>query len=434
MTIDTSKEMRAKVDAAVAENLAAGDWVAPDPFLDINDPPLETQESWDEVLHPRGRGGKWIKRLGTSQTRTAIIDSHSRNDPGARTGPWYSWPEGPGTMEREPPAEGTHSLGPALLHLPGTTKAIQLQAMTPEQEQTTRVALGRSLNGIDPKIIDRLPSVTATTNGLGNAAADFTNPPSGGPVYQDDPDWMPPEANRIRIRPSMFTPDGQSAAEHSLASGFWSPDGNAADGADRALTHEVGHFLDFNMTEDQRTEVRSVLRKQYKLTPKSAGALAGSAGPVRIKDLKEGDTYRNDTGAIYKVLGVKHPGTQDMEVTVTRMNHEGHDQPGLLTGDLKRPSGGDYGKFFPLTFTDRDGIPGGNKMDLMPPGWDPSQETPKYNVSKYASKNSDELIAELWAEYMTSPNPRDAARFVGEYIQHALAGPQGHLFEADGDD
>ena len=62
MTIDTSPETLRKIDAAAARNLEAGDWVAPDPLLDQNDPPTPAvQESiYTEGLHPRGRGGKWI--------------------------------------------------------------------------------------------------------------------------------------------------------------------------------------------------------------------------------------------------------------------------------------------------------------------------------------------------------------------------------------
>ena len=68
MTLDLSPEMRAKAEAAARRNLAAGDWVADDPFLDLYDPPDELEEArgelgrYEEFLHPRGRGGEWIKK------------------------------------------------------------------------------------------------------------------------------------------------------------------------------------------------------------------------------------------------------------------------------------------------------------------------------------------------------------------------------------
>ena len=65
MTVDITPQTLRKINAAAARNLEAGDWVAPDPMLDANDPPVRikrtVQESvYSEALHPRGRGGKWI--------------------------------------------------------------------------------------------------------------------------------------------------------------------------------------------------------------------------------------------------------------------------------------------------------------------------------------------------------------------------------------
>jgi ADP-ribose pyrophosphatase YjhB (NUDIX family) len=63
VTLDLSPEAVRKAQAAAEQNLAAGDWVAPDPFLD--DGPTDVEEAdYAEALHPRGRGGKWIRKLG----------------------------------------------------------------------------------------------------------------------------------------------------------------------------------------------------------------------------------------------------------------------------------------------------------------------------------------------------------------------------------
>jgi hypothetical protein len=48
MTTDISPEAQDKVERAADENLAAGDWVADDPFLDDNDPPI-IPDDIDEV-------------------------------------------------------------------------------------------------------------------------------------------------------------------------------------------------------------------------------------------------------------------------------------------------------------------------------------------------------------------------------------------------
>jgi hypothetical protein len=48
VTLDTSPEAQDKVERAADENLAAGDWVADDPFLDENDPPV-IPDDIDEV-------------------------------------------------------------------------------------------------------------------------------------------------------------------------------------------------------------------------------------------------------------------------------------------------------------------------------------------------------------------------------------------------
>jgi len=65
VTLDVSPETMAKVDEVAAKNVAAGDWVEPDPFLDENDPKEPLDEAiYTEALHPRGRGGKWIGKGG----------------------------------------------------------------------------------------------------------------------------------------------------------------------------------------------------------------------------------------------------------------------------------------------------------------------------------------------------------------------------------
>lgn len=44
MTVDLSKETMRKIEAAAARNREAGDWVAPDPMLDANDPPPKPKD------------------------------------------------------------------------------------------------------------------------------------------------------------------------------------------------------------------------------------------------------------------------------------------------------------------------------------------------------------------------------------------------------
>jgi hypothetical protein len=38
-------------------------------------------------------------------------------------------------------------------------------------------------------------------------------------------------------------------------------------------------------------------------------------------------------------------------------------------------------------------------------------------VSRYAATNPKELVAEAWAEYRNSPQPREVARLIGELIE-----------------
>ena len=44
------------------------------------------------------------------------------------------------------------------------------------------------------------------------------------------------------------------------------------------------------------------------------------------------------------------------------------------------------------------------------------------HVSEYANKNEREFFAECFSEYMTSKNPRKAARIFGEILEEIMEG------------
>ena len=43
-------------------------------------------------------------------------------------------------------------------------------------------------------------------------------------------------------------------------------------------------------------------------------------------------------------------------------------------------------------------------------------------VSQYGATKADEFIAEAWSEYMNNPDPRPAAKLIGEMIENSVKG------------
>jgi hypothetical protein len=167
------------------------------------------------------------------------------------------------------------------------------------REQTLN-ALRMNLEGINPDIIDRL--------GFINAAPDPYFQKSDALAYYQDSD------RHISIRPSEYRPGSTKTMQDTIDHHWWTPDGKTT-GAERTLSHELGHFLDYQLNSTQRYEITSHLAVDY-----------------GIETLSDSKTL----------------------------------------------------------------------------------------ISEYGGKNDKEMMAELWAEYKTSPNPRPPAQYVGSYMEDKL--------------
>jgi hypothetical protein len=167
------------------------------------------------------------------------------------------------------------------------------------REQTLN-ALRMSLDGIRPEIIDRLGSINVT-------ADPYFQTSDALAYYQNN-------GRYISIRPSEYRPGSTKAMQDTIDHKWWTPDGKTT-GAERTLTHELGHFLDYQLDPAQQAELRGKLSDDW--------------------------------------------GIENM--------------------------------------TDAKSI-----------------------ISEYGGKSDREAIAELWAEYKTSTNPRGPAKFAGQYIEDKL--------------
>lgn len=164
----------------------------------------------------------------------------------------------------------------------------------------TLSALHTNLDGIRPEVIDRLSFI--------NAAPDPYFQKSDALAYYQNND------RHISIRPSEFRPGSTKVMQDTIDHKWWTPDGNAT-GAERTISHELGHFLDYQLNSTQRYELTSHLAVDY--------------GIETVTDAKQ-------------------------------------------------------------------------------------------LISEYGGKNDKEMMAELWAEYKTSPNPRPPAQYAGQYIEDKL--------------
>jgi hypothetical protein len=163
--------------------------------------------------------------------------------------------------------------------------------------------LAKNFANISPEVQDRLSMVWA-----GSDDPYFKTHPDTLAYYQD-------LSRHISIRPSEYRPGALANMQATIEKGWWTPDGTAVSGADRTLTHELGHFLDFQLTANQRYEMLSRLGMDW---------------------------------------GIE------------------------------------------------------------------SVEDSKLLVSRYGGANDREMVAELWAEYKTSPNPRGPALYTGRYLEDKL--------------
>jgi hypothetical protein len=167
------------------------------------------------------------------------------------------------------------------------------------REQTLN-ALRLNLEGIRPEIIDRLGSI--------NVSPDPYFQQSDALAYYQD------NGRFISIRPSEYRPGSTKTMQDTIDHKWWTPDGKTT-GAERTITHELGHFLDYQLSQSQRYEITSHLAVDY-----------------GIETLQDSKTL----------------------------------------------------------------------------------------ISEYGGKNDKEMMAELWAEYKTSPNPRPPAQYVGSYMEDKL--------------
>jgi hypothetical protein len=145
---------------------------------------------------------------------------------------------------------------------------ITINGGTPAQQAQVRETLALTFENIPDELAERIPSVNVQTSGLNGAAADYL-----------------PSTNRIRILDGMFDDYGVRARNNSVESGWWTPDG-LVEPAQQTLTHEMGHFLDYQMTSADRLELRSVLRSKYGISQSSAGTVptTGRGATLEVVD------------------------------------------------------------------------------------------------------------------------------------------------------
>lgn len=166
--------------------------------------------------------------------------------------------------------------------------------------EQARNAIRFNLENIDPSIVDRLGYINAGPD-------DYFTRRTALAYYQD-------LDRHISIRPSEFRPKATTEMAAAIEKGWWTPDGKYT-AAEHTLSHELGHFLDFQLPANARYELTSHLDIDY---------------------------------------GIR-------------------------------------------TLSDAKAI-----------------------VSEYGGKTDREMMAELWAEYKTSPKPRPPALYAGRYIEDKL--------------
>lgn len=129
-------------------------------------------------------------------------------------------------------------------------------------EQTVRETVARSLRGIRPEIADRLPGVRI---------ADPKNNAADRRVGNRALAWFRPSNNGITIRQSTFK-DKVDVLKQALATSsrdplsWWpstiDPTLPHSDSMVKvATTHEMGHFLDYQLNSAQRTELSGIISR-----------------------------------------------------------------------------------------------------------------------------------------------------------------------------
>ena len=133
-----------------------------------------------------------------------------------------------------------------------------------EADAIVRDTVEVNLAGMRPEVIRNFGGVSVE----GSAFAD--NRAWG--VYYDTGNMRSNVPQRgIALAPSQFTEFADAALRRNEDLGWFSPDGPYG-AAQRTLTHELGHFLDYQLTGEQRTELMEILRHEL------GASLAGGTG------------------------------------------------------------------------------------------------------------------------------------------------------------